>query len=79
MFRTLMGHCRGSAGEVEWTAADDAEKPGVVLLEGLPAFAETHSCAARTRHHRSHRHHPSRPGRLNVGPDRRLRRSAGGR
>ena len=34
MFRTLVGHYRGSAAEVEWTPADDAEEAGVVLLEG---------------------------------------------
>ena len=36
MFRTLVGHYQGSAADVEWTAADDAEEEGVVLLEGLP-------------------------------------------
>jgi hypothetical protein len=36
MFRTLVGHYRGAASDVEWTAADDAEQEGVVLLEGLP-------------------------------------------
>jgi hypothetical protein len=37
MFRTLVGHYQGHAADVEWTAADDAEKDGTVLLEGLPA------------------------------------------
>ncbi len=36
MFRTLVGHYQGRAADVEWTAADDAEQEGVVLLEGLP-------------------------------------------
>jgi hypothetical protein len=36
MFRTLVGHYQGRAADVEWTAADDAEQDGVVLLEGLP-------------------------------------------
>jgi hypothetical protein len=37
MFRTLVGHYQGHASDVEWTPADDAEKDGTVLLEGLPA------------------------------------------
>ena len=36
MFRTLVGHYQGGAADVEWTAADDAEEDGVVLLEEIP-------------------------------------------
>jgi hypothetical protein len=30
-----VGHYQGTAADVEWTPADDAEKEGVVRLEGL--------------------------------------------
>ncbi len=36
MFRTLVGHYRTAAAEIEWTPADDAEESGIVRLEGLP-------------------------------------------
>jgi len=35
MFRTLVGHYQGRAADVEWSAADDAEQEGVVLLEEI--------------------------------------------
>jgi uncharacterized membrane protein len=36
MFRTLVGHYQGTAADVEWSPADDAEQEGVVRLQGLP-------------------------------------------
>ena len=36
MFRTLVGHYDGSAADVEWTPADDAERDGAVMLQELP-------------------------------------------
>jgi hypothetical protein len=63
------------SGGNESGMADDVERG----LKMPKAFAERRHRAARARHHRSHRHHL--PGRAasNVGPDRRLRRTRGGR
>ena len=35
-FRTLANRYQGTAADVEWTAADDADQDGMVRLEALP-------------------------------------------